>query len=88
MPQIQPIKPNYDHSYLVNSPPFITNYPLIEPKEEIKREFLAIEKEGFHKELSKQKATNAFIWSWLLASFAGMIVAIRYAYKKIKAALF
>ena len=88
MPEIQPIKPNYDHSRLVNFPPFITNHPLLEPKERLKREFIEVERERFQKEFMKHKSTNAFIWAWVLAVFTGAVVSVRYMYKKIKAALF
>lgn len=87
MAKIERVKPNYNHSMLVNYPPFITNYPMIETKERIRREFLAIEKERFKKEMTKQKAANAFIWTWLLGTFAALGLSARYVYKKIKAAL-
>jgi len=88
MAKIEQVKPNYNHSMLVNYPPFITNYPMIEPRERIRREFIATEKERFQNARMKRKAINAFIWTWVLGSFAALGLSARYAYKKIKAALF
>jgi len=72
----------YNHSQLVNRPPFITNYPLIEPIETQKREFKKNEHELFHQEHNKQKTTNGIIWTCVIALPVCIFLAGRYVYKK------
>ena len=88
MTKIKKINPNYDHTNLVNSPPFITNYPLLEHRVRIRKEIIGNEKERLQNEVSKYKAKNAFIWSWIIGTLVAITLPIGYAYKKIKAALF
>ena len=62
--------PQYELRNLVNNPPFITNFPLLELRETQKREFKQNEHDLFHKAYNENTRSNYLIGACLLAVVA------------------
>ncbi len=74
----------YDHSRLVNDPPFITNHPILEPIEKSKADFKNNELIMFRKQYAKEKKENGVIWALVLVSLAEAGYFLHFIYKKAK----
>ena len=83
---IKPIQTTseYDHSKLVNNPPFITNNPILEPIERVKEDFRNNELIMFRQQYFKEKNTNGIIWTLIIATVSAFVYCVNRLIKSIR----